>query len=272
MEYVEIDGHQIAYRRKGQGTPILFIHGVASHSFLWDEIMDKLKDEYDVIATDLLGCGASDKPKNTDYSIDIQSDILIKFIEKLSLQKVHLVGHDIGGGVAQLMAVKRSEQLIDLVMMNPVGYDFWPVQPITTMRLPVIRSLTSSIMHRTMLMMVIRRAVYHKEKLTKELLDEFWKPLKTKEGKDGFIQLIRCINNRLLTGVTDKLRKLKVPTLLIRGDSDAYLSKEITIKLASDIPHSRLVNISNAGHFIQIDEADRLTLLLREFYLNKVKN
>lgn len=124
MKYIEINGHQIAYRRKGQGTPILFVHGVASHSFLWDGIMDKLQNEYDVIATDLLGCGASDKPKKTDYSIDSQSDILIKFIEKLNLKKVHLVGHDVGGGVAQLMAVKRPEQLIDLVMMNPVGYDF----------------------------------------------------------------------------------------------------------------------------------------------------
>lgn len=140
------------------------------------------------------------------------------------------------------------------------------------MRLPVIRSLTSSIMHRTMLAMVIKRAVYHKDKLTKELLDEFWKPLKSKEGKDGFVQFIRCINNRLLTVITDKLRKLKISTLLIRGDSDAYLSKEITEKLASDIPDSRLVNISNAGHFIQVDEVDKLTLLLRDFYLNEVKN
>lgn len=270
MNFVEIDGHQIAYRRIGKGIPVLFVHGVASYSFLWDEIMDNLQGEYDVIATDLLGCGASDKPKDTDCSIDVQSDILIKFIEKLNLKQVHLVGHDVGGGVVQLMAVKRPDQLIDLVMMNPVGYDYWPVQPITTMRLPVIRNLTSSIMHRSMLMVVIRRAVYHKDKLTKEIMDKFWEPLKSKEGKDGFVQLIRCINNRLLTAVTDKLRKLKIPTLLIRGDADAYLSRDITENLARDIPNSILVNIPDAGHFIQIDEANKLISLLRKFYLNEV--
>lgn len=263
---VQVQGHNISYRRKGKGVAVLLVHGVASYSFLWNNIIDRLADQYDVIATDLLGCGASDKPVGVDYSIDTQSDILIELIEKLELGKVHLVGHDVGGGVVQLMAVKRPEQLIDLSMINPVGYDYWPVQPITTMRLPVIRALTSSIMNRNMLKMVVRRAVYNKAALTEELMDEFWQPLATKQGKDGFIQLIRSINNRLLTAITEELRQLTIPALLIRGDADAYLSREITEHLAKDIPNSRLVNVPAGGHFIQIDEPEKISQLLTDFF------
>lgn len=265
-----INDHRIAYRRTGKGTPVVMIHGVASHSFLWQEILMQLAERYDLIAPDLLGCGDSDKPKGVDYSIDVQSDIFIKLIEQLKLGPVHLVGHDVGGGVVQLIAVKRPDLLIDLTMINPVGYDYWPVQPITTMRLPVIRALTSSIMNRNMLKMVVNRAVYKKEALTEAVMDEFWRPLASREGKDGFIQLIRGINNRLLTEITDQLRQLTVPTLLIRGDADAYLSREITEHLAKDIPGACLVSIPEAGHFIQIDEPEKISQLLAGFFAEHV--
>lgn len=269
QQYIKINEHQIAYNRIGRGPTVLFVHGVASHSFLWHDIMTRLADEYDVIAVDLLGCGASDKPENVDYSIAVQADILMELIDKLNLAPLHLVGHDVGGGVVQLMAVKRPEQLIDLTMMNPVGYDYWPVQPITTMRLPVIRGLSASVMNSNMLRMVIRRALYNKNLLTKQLMDKFWQPFTTEEGKKGFFQLIRCINNRLLMDITEKLRQLKLPVLLIRGDADAYLSYKILRDLNNDIPGSRLAHVAKAGHFLQIDEPEKITELLQEFFAEK---
>lgn len=270
--FVEINGHQIAYRRKGQGIPVLLIHGVASYSFLWNDVMDTLSADFDVLATDLLGCGDSDKPTDANYSIAAQADILMEFINKMGLDKVHLVGHDIGGGIVQIMAVKRPEQLLDLVMINPVGYDYWPVQPITTMRLPIIRTLTSSVMNRGMLAMVVRRAIYHKNKLTRELMDEFWAPLANQEGKDGFINLIRCINNNLLISIADKLRELNTPTLVIRGDADAYLSRAITERLVKDIPGAVLERVAQGGHFIQIDDPDKVSSLLKEFFLKTINS
>ena len=266
-EFADIEGNKIAFRHGGSGEPVLLVHGVASSSFIWDDIIDGLSEKYEVIAPDLLGCGDSSKPADTDYSIAIQAGIMSRLMEKLFPGKnFHLVGHDIGGGVAQIMAVKYPAQLRDLALVNPVGYDYWPVQPITTMRLPVIRRLTSSVMNSGMLKMVIRRALFHKERLTPELMAKFWQPMETMEGKQGFIQLIKSINNRLLTDITADLKKIEMPVLVIRGDADAYLSSEITARLAADIPGARLVHISHGGHFVQIDEPERITELLLEFY------
>ncbi len=269
QKFIDIDGYQIAYHRKGSGPVVLLVHGVGSYSFLWDDIMRQLAKDYDVIAVDLLGCGASDKPEEVDYSIAAQANILMSFIDKLELAPLHLVGHDIGGGVVQLMAVKRPEQIVDLTMMNPVGYDYWPVQPITTMRLPVIRGLTASVMNSNMLRMVIRRGIFNKQRLTNELMDKFWQPFKTMEGKIGFFQLIRSINNQLLLDIVEQLRQLKLPVLLVRGDADAYLSQKILRDLKNDIPGARLEHIAKAGHFLQIDEPDIVSELLKKFFIEE---
>ena len=114
------------------------------------------------IALDLLGCGASDKPDGADYSIEAQSEIIRKLIDTLGLGKVHVVTHDIGGGIGQILAVKHPEILHTLVLINSVGYNYWPVQPIETMRVPIIRNLAMAVMDLGVLKSVVRRAVYHK--------------------------------------------------------------------------------------------------------------
>ena len=271
MNFVEIDGYKIAYQRRGEGEPVLLIHGVASHSILWNGIIDRLAEQYDCLAVDLLGCGQSDKPAGVDYSIVAQAEIMMKLIDALGITPIHVIGHEIGGGVTQIMATSRPEQLIDLTMINPVGYDFWPVQPITAMRLPVIRTLTASIMNPHMYRMILRRAIFYKDNLTDALFKQFWQPLMSVEGKKGLVNLIRCINNNLLMDIADKLCELQIATLLIRGEADAYLSKEITTRLARDIPNARLENITTGGHFIQIDEPERISLLIQQFFIEQGK-
>lgn len=265
QHFIDIDDRKIAYHREGEGASVLLIHGVASYSFIWKPIIRELSRNYDVIALDLLGCGDSEKPVDQDLSIKVQSELISKLIDKLGIKDVHLVGHDVGGGVAQLLAVNHADQLSDLTLINPVGYDYWPVQPITAMRLPVIRALTTAIMNKNMLRMVIRRALFYKERLDDKLMDEFWRPLASDEGKRGFVQLIRGINNKLLLDIKDKLKTIELPALLIRGDADAYLSRHILERLHDDIPNSKLVRTPRGGHFIQFDEPEWVSAQIREF-------
>jgi len=59
MQKVFIAGHPMAYRRSGRGEPVLLVHGFSTHSFLWRDVAPKLAERFDVVAVDLLGCGAS---------------------------------------------------------------------------------------------------------------------------------------------------------------------------------------------------------------------
>ena len=265
MNFIEINGNRIAYDRQGQGEPMLLVHGITTYSFIWRHMVPRLSDTYDVISVDLLGCGESDKPAGVDYSIAAQALMLKELLTQLDIQKVHLVCHDIGGGIGQIIAVRYPELISSLVLINTVGYDYWPVQPIITMRIPIIRQLAMAVLDLGILKTIIRRGIYHKDRLTDELMALFVKPLKTREGRHGFLQLAKCLNNKNLIDIADMLPDIQFPVLIIRGDADPYLGPHISDRLHREIGRSRLELIKTGSHFIQEDEPDLLVDLIHNF-------
>lgn len=267
-QYIEIDGFKIAYYRQGSGESVLFVHGMVTYSFIWQDIIPFFLKNFDTICVDLLGCGDSDKPYGVDYSISVQAELLIKILDRLGIEKIHMVSHDIGGGIAQILAVRYPERLWDLVLINSVAYDYWPVQPIITMRIPLIRQLAVAAFDLGVLSAIVRRGVYHKEKVTDELMQLFLSPLKTKDGRQGFLQLAKCLNNNQLMEISNDLRQIKIPVLIVRGDADPYLSELISERLHSEIKHSELQRIETGSHFLQVDEPELLSELINEFILH----
>ena len=185
--HINIGGLKIAYKRTGKGESILLIHGITTSSFIWRNIQPGLSKNYDVIAVDLLGCGLSSKDLSTDYSIKNQTNILAELIQKLELGKVHIVGHDIGGGIAQIMAVKFPHILQDIVLINTIGYNYWPVQPITTMRTPIFRQLAMMSLDIGMLQKLIKKGLYKKESYTEEFRSLVWEEMANKKRRKSFL-------------------------------------------------------------------------------------
>ena len=95
-EFLELDGHEIAVHRHGSGTPVLFVHGISTYSFIWRRIVPRLQDSHEVITFDLLGCGDSDMPLEISYSLTAHASRLRALVERLDLERFHLVGHDLG--------------------------------------------------------------------------------------------------------------------------------------------------------------------------------
>ena len=260
----KVGQHKIAYHRKGKGQTIVFVHGITTYSFIWRKIIPLLKG-YDMITIDLLGCGDSDKPLNEEYSLKHHSEILFEFVNSLKLKKFNLVCHDVGGGIGQIFAVNYPRLIEKLVLINSVGYDFWPVQPIVLMKVPIIRQFAMASLDAGAFHVIIKRALYNKERLTPTLMELFWKPLKTKIGRKAFLHFIKCLDNKNLLDIEDKLPGLKTPVLIIRGKADVYLSGEIAGKLHHDIPNSKLVKIEKCGHFMQEDEPEKIARHIDQF-------
>src|ERR1700716_2709837 len=127
----------IAYIRKGQGPPILLLHGIPSSSYLWRDIIDPLSTTFDVLAPDLLGYGDSDKRLDADLAIAAQERDIVAFLETLGVHQVAVAGHDIGGGVAQLMAVDEPERVARLILIDSIVDNNWPVAQIARLKEPV---------------------------------------------------------------------------------------------------------------------------------------
>ena len=261
-----IEGNEIAYIRAGSGQTVLMVHGITTYSFIWRKIIPHLTPNYDVIALDLLGCGNSDKPLDVDYSIKNQANLIAKFIEKLKLEKLHLVAHDIGGGVAQILSVNYPELIKDVTVINSVAYDFWPVQPIIAMRTPIIRQFAMATLDIGAFRLIVKRGLYHKEALTDELMEYFWEPMKTRLGRKAFLHLAECLNNKQLLEISDKLHSSEIPFLIIRGEADVYLSADIAESLHKNIRGSKLIKIPTAGHFMMEDEPEQIARGLIQFF------
>ncbi|MFA5326784.1 MAG: alpha/beta hydrolase [Prolixibacteraceae bacterium] len=260
-----VSGHSINYYREGTGETIILVHGITTYSFIWIELFYSLKNQFDVIAVDLLGCGESDKSIDVDYSIKYQTNLIFEFIVQLKLEKIHIVGHDVGGGLAQIFTVRHPESVITSTFVNPVGYDFWPVQPIVAMRTPIVRQLAMATLDFGMFKLIVQRGVFYKERVTTELMNYFFKPMRTKLGRKAFLHFASCLDNRNLLEISDELKQIKTPVLIVRGEADVYLRPDISLKLNHEIPGSQLVIISDAGHFIQFDVPDQLYTTLLEF-------
>ena len=266
---IEVRGKKITYYRHGKGETILFVHGITTYSFIWKEIIPFFKDDYEIVMLDLLGTGDSDKALDENISIKNQAHVIKDFCDQLQLSKIHLVCHDIGGGIGQIFAVNWPDLLCDLTVINSVAYNFWPVQPIIAMRTPIIRQLAMATLDLGMFEVIVKRGLYHKEKLNDEWMKLFQKPMKTSSGRKGFLHLAKCLDNSNLTEINEGLKDLPLPVLIIRGEADVYLSSAISEKLHSEIKNSQLVKIKDGGHFIQIDVPEKVAKQILNFIKTK---
>jgi pimeloyl-ACP methyl ester carboxylesterase len=267
-----VQGHPIAYSRAGTGKTVLLVHGITTWSFIFRKIYEELSRGYDVIAVDLMGCGHSAKPLNISYSIKNHAGLLAEFVDALGLEKFHYVGHDLGGGIGQIFAVNYPHRLFSLTLINSVAFDFWPVQPIISMRTPILRQFAMASLDMGVFKLIVRRGFYHKELVTDELMEHFWMPMRTKEGRKAFLHFAHCLDNTNLLEISSRLHSLPLPVMIVRGDADVYLSASIAEKLHETLPDSRLERIATAGHFLMEDEPRWLLEKLTGFFKSIVND
>lgn len=125
-KYMDIDGHRMAYVDEGEGTPLLFLHGNPSRSYLWRNVMRRCEGVGRLIATDFMGFGDSDKldPSLGDdrYSFDAQRRYLFSLWDKLDLgQEVILVLHDCGSMFGFDWARQNSDRVKAIIHMESIA-------------------------------------------------------------------------------------------------------------------------------------------------------
>lgn len=120
MEYAVVHGHRRAFRVAGAGPALLLIHGLACDSSTWSAVIPELAKDFTVIAPDLLGHGASDKP-DADYSLGGYANGMRDLLTVLGIDKVTVVGHSFGGGVAMQFAYQFPDRTERVVLVSTGG-------------------------------------------------------------------------------------------------------------------------------------------------------
>src|SRR3989454_3565496 len=173
----------VAYLRKGQGPALLLLHGIPSSSYLWRDVIDPLAATFDVLAPDLLGYGDSDKRLDAELSIAAQARYMVAVMESLGVHQVAVVGHDIGGGIAQLMAADEPQRVARLILIDSVVDNNWPVPDIARLKEPAWDQIMVNIDLRKGLRKGLEAGIVTEGRVTGELVDEWTRPFQDLGGR-----------------------------------------------------------------------------------------
>ena len=120
LAFRTIHGYRRAFRIAGQGPVILLLHGIGDNSTTWSDVIPHLAKNHTVIAPDLLGHGRSDKPR-ADYSVAAYANGMRDLLVTLGIDRVTIVGHSLGGGVAMQFAYQFPQMVERLVLVSAGG-------------------------------------------------------------------------------------------------------------------------------------------------------
>ena len=263
---VVVDGHRLAYREAGAGPPVLLLHGIPTSSQLWRDVIPTLARTRRVVAPDLLNYGRSDKPARADVSMRAQARLMLGLMAALGLRRVDLVAHDIGGGVAQLMAVRRPERIARLALANTVCFDSWPIPEFQPLQAPGAEDGTSLDDFLAMLRGFLPNGVHRPEALGEGAVEAMLAPWSDAAGKRALFRNFRRLNPEYTRAIAGELETLPQPPLIPLGRHDPFQKLVYGEKLAATIPDARLEVIEDAAHWIMEEKpgevADRLAAFL----------
>ena len=117
---MEMHGHRVSYRTAGSGPPLLLLHGIANSSETWERVAPLLSERFTLIAPDLLGHGDSATPRG-DYSLGAHASGARDVVTALGHERVTVVGHSLGGGIAMTFAYHYPERVERLALISSGG-------------------------------------------------------------------------------------------------------------------------------------------------------
>jgi len=250
--FQEIDGVKIAYRVNDDGLidtreSLVFIHGSGCDHTLWDDQFTALSGDFNIVGVDLPGHGRSEGTGERD--VERYVEWVKKIIEALALQKPVLAGHSLGAAISLTYAVKYGERLSGIV---PVGGGV--TMPVNKMILDGIRNDTAATL-----------TFIAKFSVTKKNRDKFVQPL---------VDSMLNVSPQIIYGdflscnkldITEEIRKIPVPTLLICGEDDKMTPPDLSRYMSENIPGAKLAVIGDAGHFVMQENADAFNGVLKDF-------
>lgn len=117
----------LRWEETGQGFPVVLIHGIPTAPALWRHVVPRI-DGACCLAFEMVGYGHSiPAGRERDISVARQAAYLLGWLDALGVQRAILVGHDLGGGVAQIAAVRQPQRCAGLLLTNAISYDSWPI-------------------------------------------------------------------------------------------------------------------------------------------------
>ena len=266
-EFLDLDGVRLYYYAagsRGTGEPIVLLHGFPTSGHLWSDVVPLLPAGHRVVVLDLLGFGRSDPARGHAVDIRSHAERLIGVMDHLGINYACLVGHDVGGGVAQWAAVRHPQRVSRLALVNSVAFDGWPSREVKIARasLPLTRHLPPSWIQsvvRTDLM----RGYADSERGAHEI-DLYLRPFGDAAGRESLIAHLVALDCRDTNALAGRLKDVVCPTAVLWGEDDPFLPVALGTRLAAAIPGATFDAVAGARHFLPEENAGSVVATIRD--------
>ena len=263
----------IRYRERGQGDPVVLLHGVLVNGDLWRQVAPRVAEAgHRVIVPDLpLGCHELPMREDADLSPPGLARLIVDFADALELVSPAIVANDTGGALTQIAAANHADKLGPVVLTSCDAFEhFFPLMfkylaPLT--RVPGGLSLLA----RAARLRLVRRApnaygwLMHRDPPA-EVLDGWTHPLRTNAGiRRDTTKVLRGVHKRHTLAAAERLRGFDRPVLLAWAGDEKFFPLEDARRLESILPNARLVTIPGSYTFTPEDQPDELVKLVVDF-------
>jgi 3-oxoadipate enol-lactonase len=256
MPKIQSNDVNLYYEMNGDGQSLLFIHGLGLSTRDWEFQVPEFSKAYRVVTFDLRGHGRSDKPPGP-YSIPLFASDTAGLVKALGIESAHVVGWSLGGGIAFQLAIDLPALVKTMVIVNfgPVGFRNTPEdKQVLDQRVETVRQHGMRAMGETLSLPLFPDAEL--VSLRSAFVERY-----AENDPRAFIDANLAMVD---WNVTDKIRSIQCPTLIVAADQDftPVVEKEAYVKL---MPHAQLVVISDTRHATPLERPQKFNAALMEF-------
>lgn len=253
---------EMAYVDLGEGAPVLLLHGFPTSADLWRREAWLLAQRMRVIAPDLLGFGESDKPVGADLSEMAQAGYVKELLWALGIDELAVVGHDIGGAIAQMLALDEKPMVRALVLLDSACFEAWPTEPVRRIQSAATAEETAEFAEEN-LRTTFALGVAHQDRLEEHVVDAYLRPWL--QDPPAFFRAARGQTGKGLAGRELELGDLDVPALIVWGEADPFLPPSLAERLGEALPGSTVALLPGCSHFVNEDAPQVVGPLIHEY-------
>lgn len=260
MSHIEVNEAQFYYEMKGEGEPLILIAGYSCDHSFWEPIFEGLSKNYRVLIFDNRGVGQT-VGSNVELSTDLLAEDVVALAKALQLKKPHVVGHSMGGTVAQSIASRFGSLIGKLVIINSTYKWRSPGLLALKSQLEMRKmGLSFDLIFQASIPWFFGEAFLSNEKrvakLKKDVLEyPFPQSVEDQEKQYGILRRFKSV---------DQLDKVQNKTLVVSSKEDLLALSQEGKQLASKIPHAAFVELE-CGHSAILEISEKILNLLMDF-------
>ena len=246
----------------GSGRSVVLVHGIPTSPRLWRHVMPLVEGRS--LAWEMTGYGSSiPDGAGLDLGLAAQAERLLGWLNALGLDRPVLVGHDLGGGVAQIAAVRAPDRFSGLVLTNTVCYDSWPIPSVKVMArsAAVLRHLPDVAMYPSFVQLL--RRGHDNQAVARESIGEHWQHYVTYGAAASLMSQVTALDAGDTIAVADRLRGLDLPARVVWGETDQFQKVRFGERLAADL-RTDLRRIPGGKHFTPEDHPELIAGAVNE--------